>query len=202
MSPAVWMSVILRLCAQQWVRQDAHRGFSVINQCRALGQTSEKAWWLHAKPFLPWLEAEPHFSKARPSLKGVRWSGGLDTIYTPYLLYLPLECFLCAKHCAEPLVYYFLKLLLFFFTIYVKVYSFSQLIYFNWRIITILWWLLPYINVSQPQVYMCPLPLEPPSHLPSHPTPLGCHRAPSVISLSNTANTHWLPILHMVIHNF
>ena len=24
----------------------------------------------------------------------------------------------------------------------------------------------------------CPLPLEPPSHLPPHPTSLGCHRAP------------------------
>ena len=26
-------------------------------------------------------------------------------------------------------------------------------------------------------VYMSPLPLEPPSHLPPHPTPLGCYRA-------------------------
>ena len=26
--------------------------------------------------------------------------------------------------------------------------------------------------------YICPLPLEPPSHLPPHPTPLGYHRAP------------------------
>ena len=24
---------------------------------------------------------------------------------------------------------------------------------------------------------ICPLPLEPPSHLPPHPTPLGCHKA-------------------------
>ena len=34
-------------------------------------------------------------------------------------------------------------------------------------------------------IYMCPLPLEPPSHPPPHPTPLGCHgaldRAPCVI---------------------
>ena len=42
---------------------------------------------------------------------------------------------------------------------------------------TILWWFLPYINISQPQVYMCPLPFEPPSYLPPHPTPLGCQRA-------------------------
>ena len=42
---------------------------------------------------------------------------------------------------------------------------------------TIFCWFLPYISISQPQVYVCPLPLEPLSHLPTHPTPLGCHRA-------------------------
>ena len=36
---------------------------------------------------------------------------------------------------------------------------------------------LPYINKNQPQEYKCPLPLEPLSHLPPHPTHLGCHRA-------------------------
>ena len=39
-------------------------------------------------------------------------------------------------------------------------------------------WFLPYINMHQPQVYTCPLPLEPASHQPISP-PLGCHRAPS-----------------------
>jgi len=39
-----------------------------------------------------------------------------------------------------------------------------------------LYWFLPYINMNQPLVYIHPLPLEPLSHLPSHPTPLGCHR--------------------------
>ena len=29
------------------------------------------------------------------------------------------------------------------------------IIYFNWRIITILWWFLPYISMNRPQVYMC-----------------------------------------------
>ena len=43
---------------------------------------------------------------------------------------------------------------------------------------TMLCWFLPYNNVNQLLVYICPLPLEPPSHLPPHPTPLGCHRAP------------------------
>ena len=30
---------------------------------------------------------------------------------------------------------------------------------------TILCWFLPYINMNQPWIYICPLPLEPPSHL-------------------------------------
>ena len=35
-------------------------------------------------------------------------------------------------------------------------------------------WFLPYISMNQPQVYTCPLPLEPLSHLPPHPTVLVC----------------------------
>ena len=31
---------------------------------------------------------------------------------------------------------------------------------------TVLCWFLPYINMNQSQVYICPLPFEPPSHLP------------------------------------
>ena len=43
-------------------------------------------------------------------------------------------------------------------------------IYFNWRLITVLWWFLPYIHVNQPWVYMCSasgtsLPPPSPSHL-------------------------------------
>ena len=51
--------------------------------------------------------------------------------------------------------------------------SLKKLIYFNWRLITILWWFLPYIDVNQPHMYMCPpsrSPLPPPS--PSHPSGL------------------------------
>ena len=39
---------------------------------------------------------------------------------------------------------------------------------------------------------MCPLHLEPPSHLPPHPIPLGGHRAQGLNSLHHTANSHWL----------
>ena len=42
---------------------------------------------------------------------------------------------------------------------------------------------------------MCPLPLETLSHLPPHPTPLSCQKAPDLSSLSHAANSHWLPIL-------
>ena len=54
-----------------------------------------------------------------------------------------------------------------------------NLFIFNWRTIcfTILCWFLPYITLSQPQVFICLLLLEPPSHLPLHPNPLGCNRA-------------------------
>ena len=51
---------------------------------------------------------------------------------------------------------------------------------------TILCWLLPYNYMNQPLVYTCPLPTEPPSHLPFHPNPLGCHRAPGLSSLHQT----------------
>ena len=48
---------------------------------------------------------------------------------------------------------------------------------------TVLSWFLSYINMNQPQVYLCPLPLEPPFHLPPHHTPLGSHRALDLSSL-------------------
>ena len=32
----------------------------------------------------------------------------------------------------------------------------KKLIYFNWRIIMILWWYLPYMGINQPWVHMCP----------------------------------------------
>ena len=42
----------------------------------------------------------------------------------------------------------------------------------------------------------------PPSHLPPHPTPLGCHRAPTLGSVCHTANSHWLSFLHLVMYMF
>ena len=45
------------------------------------------------------------------------------------------------------------------------------LINFSWRLITILWWVLPYIDMNQPQVYKCPPSWTPlPSPSPLHPS--------------------------------
>ena len=41
-----------------------------------------------------------------------------------------------------------------------------------------------------------------PSHLPSHPIPLGCPRALTLGDLLHVSNLHWSSILHMVIHMF
>ena len=67
-------------------------------------------------------------------------------------------------------------------------------LYFNGRIIalqncvvlrhTATWITYRYIYAA--------LPLVPPSHLPPHPTPLGCHRALDSSSLYHTANSCWL----------
>ena len=72
---------------------------------------------------------------------------------------------------------------------------------FNWRLITMLWWFLPYIDMNQPWVYMCPHP-EPPSHLPPHPIPLGRPSAPVPSTLSHTLNLDWRSVSHMVTYMF
>ena len=72
-------------------------------------------------------------------------------------------------------------------------------IYFNWRLITILWWFLPYVDMNHPWVYMCP---EPHFYLPPHPIPLGCPRAPTLSALFYASNLDWSSISHMVIYMF
>ena len=59
---------------------------------------------------------------------------------------------------------------------------------------TILCWFLPKVNMNQPQVYICPFPLKPLFHLP----PLQLLQSPGLSSLSHTANSHQLSILHSV----
>ena len=62
-------------------------------------------------------------------------------------------------------------------------------------------WSLPYINMNQLWVYICPLPLESPSDpIP----PLRLFWGTHLSSLHHTANTHWPSILliHMVMFMF
>ena len=61
---------------------------------------------------------------------------------------------------------------------------------------TISCWFLPYIDMNQPQVNICPLTLE----LPSHPSRLSQNT--DLSSLSHTANPTGLSILHMVVCMF
>ena len=75
--------------------------------------------------------------------------------------------------------------------------------YFNWRVIT-----LQYCDdVCRTLTcisYGCtcaPHP-EPASHLPPHPIPLGCPRAPALSALLHALNLNWSSILYMVIYMF
>ena len=80
---------------------------------------------------------------------------------------LNLKVLVCFHH-----LFFFLLLIFFFFFFYLL----------EVNCFTILCWFLPYINMTQSQVYICPLRPEPHSHLPCNPSPLGCHRA-----------WHWAP---------
>ena len=64
-----------------------------------------------------------------------------------------------------------------------------------WLIHVDMWY--SYINMNQSWAYICHLPLEPASHLPPHPTPLGYHRALDLSSLCDTVNFTGYLILHM-----
>ena len=94
----------------------------------------------------------------------------------------------------------FFHILLFLALTYLSL-VFIIIILFNWRLITILWWLLPCIDMNQPQVYMCPHP-EPPSHLPPHPIPQGCPSTLALSTLFHASNLDWSSISHMVIYMF
>ena len=59
---------------------------------------------------------------------------------------------------------------------------------------TILCWLLPYINMNQPEVYICPLPLEPSTLF--HPSTL------SESTRFELYSKFSLVILHMVMYTF
>ena len=63
------------------------------------------------------------------------------------------------------------------------------------------------INMNQPYIYICFLPLETPLHLPSQPTPLGQYRAPDSvpwvmqqIPIGSLFHTWWCKFPHYSLH--
>ena len=64
-----------------------------------------------------------------------------------------------------------------------------------------MWLFLPYIDMNQPQVYMCP-PAQSPLLSPPNSIPLGCPSAPALSALFHALNLDWCSISHMVIYMF
>ena len=80
--------------------------------------------------------------------------------------------------------------------------GFFLFIYFNWRIITILWRFLP-TSTWISHGYTCTPPiLNPPSPLPPHPIPLGCPRALALSAQLHASNSNWPSNLHMAMCKF
>ena len=74
---------------------------------------------------------------------------------------------------------------------------------FPWRLIT-----LQYCSgfaiqghESAMGIHVCPI-LNPPSHLPPHPIPLGRPSAPALSTLSHALNLEWWSVSHMIMYVF
>ena len=80
-------------------------------------------------------------------------------------------------------------------TLFSRLESFFLEFIFNWRITALQYCVVfaKHQHVSPTGTHM-PLPPEPPFHLPPHPTPPGCHRAPDLTSLCHTARLESLTI--------
>ena len=76
-----------------------------------------------------------------------------------------------------------------------------NLFYLESNYFTILWWFLPYIDMNQPQVYVCP-PSRTPSYLPPHPITLGCPSTRALSALFHASNLDWRSVSRMVIYMF
>ena len=76
-------------------------------------------------------------------------------------------------------------------------------IYFNWRLITLLYrggfcHTLTWISHG----WTCVPHPEPPPHLPPHPTPPGCPSALALSALFHASNLDWSSVSHMMIYMF
>ena len=61
------------------------------------------------------------------------------------------------------------------------------------------WWFLPYIDMNQPWVYMCP-PSQTALPLPPHPILLGCPRALALSALFHASNLDWSSFTYGSVH--
>ena len=80
---------------------------------------------------------------------------------------------------------------------------FLFLIYFNWRLITLQYCIgfAIHQHESTMGVHVFPI-LNPPSHLPPHPIPLGHPSAPALSILYHASNLDWQFVSHMIIYMF
>ena len=81
--------------------------------------------------------------------------------------------------------------------IYIYIYFF----FFNWRLVTLQYWFLPYIDMNN-HGCTCVLHPEPPSHLPSHPIPQGHPSTPALSTLSHASNLNSWSVPRMIIYMF
>ena len=72
---------------------------------------------------------------------------------------------------------------------------------FNWRIITELWWFLPYPDMYQPLVHMCAPHLEPPPTSVPTSSPR-VSQSTGFDALLHASNLHWSSIFHTIIYMF
>ena len=66
---------------------------------------------------------------------------------------------------------------------------------------TILWWVLPYIHMNPPWVYVFPILNSAPTSLPI-PSLRVILLPPALSTLSHASNLNWLSISHMIIYGF
>ena len=80
---------------------------------------------------------------------------------------------------------------------------FKKFIQFNWRLITLQYCsgFAIHWHKSATGVHVFPI-LNPPSHLPLHPIPLGHPSAPALKTLSHALNLDWRSISYMIIYMF
>ena len=85
---------------------------------------------------------------------------------------------------------------------FIRISFFFKFIYFNWKLITLQYCSgFCHRHESAMGVHVFPI-LNPPSHVPPHPIPLGHPSVPALSTLSHASNLHWWFVSHMKIYMF